>query len=128
MATPAEHRSKALKNERLIQTYRLAESEFVEWAVSVLFYAALHWMRALSAQEGFEIRGYTKGLDSERVALQRVPIFMQAGQEFGWYRTLKDKSQDARYEMKSYSATDFRDLQRNYYDPFKHFILSPLHP
>ena len=122
MATPAEHRSKALKNERLIQTASLAEGEFVDWAVTALFYAALHWVRALSAQEGFQIRDYAM----ERIALESVPTFQLAPKHMKLYRTLKDESRDARYEMKSFTALDYQDLEANYYAPFRTFILSHL--
>ena len=56
MATPSEHRSKALHNEDLLEVHKLAEGKFAGWAITILFYSALHWMRALAAQEGFQIK------------------------------------------------------------------------
>ncbi len=48
------------------------------------------------------------------------------GQTFDWNSHLKDDSRDARYEMKQFSAADFRDLQQNFFKPFKSFVTSRL--
>ena len=125
MATPSEHRFKALHNEDLLDVHRLADGKFAGWAVTILFYSALHWMRALAAQEGFQIRSYY-GPDSEKLALQQVPLFRQSPQPFQWYRALKHASRDARYEVTQYSSADFLDLKQRFFDPFKSFILTNL--
>jgi hypothetical protein len=124
MATLAEHRSKALRNERLIRHHALDQGDFVEWAITVLFYAALHWIRALSAQEGFSVTDYR----AERIALVTLPAFQHGAQEMKLYRALKDASQDARYEMAAFTALEYRDLEQNCYGPVKRFILSQLRP
>ena len=82
-------------------------------------------MRALAAQEGFQIKRYS-GSDSEKLALQQIPLFRQTPQPFSWYRSLKDASQDARYEMMQFSSADFRDLKKQFFDPFKAFIMANL--
>lgn len=108
----------------LIVSCGLGSAEFVDWAVTALFYAALHWLRAFLAQEGVQIGSYA----AEDQAFQQVLVLRQSPEPFGWYKTLKAESRAARYEMKSYSSADFRDLEQNYYDPFKRFILSHLQP
>jgi hypothetical protein len=125
MAAPSEHRSKALDNEELLHVHKLADGKFAGWAITILFYSALHWMRALAAQEGFQIRSYS-GNNSEKLALQQIPLFRQSPQQFNWYRALKDESQDARYEMRQYSSADFSDLKQRFFDPFKAFIVRNL--
>lgn len=125
MATPSEHRAKALHNEDLLEVHKLAEGKFTGWAITIMFYSALHWMRALAAQEGFQIKRYL-GKESEKLALQQIPLFRQSSQQFNWYRSLKDESQDARYEMRQYSSADFRDLKERFFDPFKAFIIANL--
>ncbi|MGH9455069.1 MAG: hypothetical protein ACRD2O_13985, partial [Terriglobia bacterium] len=102
MATPAEHQAKALHNEKLLDEFRFAEREFAGWAITILFYAALHWFRALAAQEGVQIkryRGRKREADTETWAIDNLPLFKQSLHPFGWYRELKDASQAARYEM-----------------------------
>lgn len=125
MATPAEHRARALHNEEFLDAHKLAEGKFAGWAITVLFYSAVHWLRALAAQEGLQIKRYS-GPDSEKLALQQLPLFRQSPQPFNWYRLLKDASQDARYEMTQYSSADFRDLKQRFFDPFKSFIITNL--
>ena len=125
MATPSEHRSKALHNEELLDVHKLPEGKFAGWAITVLFYSALHWMRALAAQEGFQIKRYS-GTESEKLALQQVPLFQQSPEPFKWYRLLKHVSQDARYEMTQYSSADFRDLKQRFFDPFKSYVIANL--
>lgn len=127
MATPQEHKAKALHNERFLDVPRLATGEFADWAVTALFYCALHWMRALAAQEGYQIkayRSYKKGIVGEEEVFKGTGVFTQ--QSFDWYSHLKDDSRDARYETRQFSATDFRDLQLNFFEPFKSFVASKL--
>jgi hypothetical protein len=127
MATPREHKEKALHNERLLDVQELTGGEFVDWAVTVLFYGALHWMRALAAQAGYEIkayRSYRKGIVGEEEVFKFAGIFTP--QAFGWYSHLKDESRDARYEMRQFSITDFRDLRQNFFEPFRSFVTSRL--
>jgi len=127
MATPQEHKGKALHNERFLDVRELTGGEFVDWAVTVLFYSALHWMRALAAQEGYQIkayRSYKKGILGEEEVFRGTGVFTQ--QAFDWYSHLKDDSRDARYEMKQFSVADLRDLRRNFFKPFKLFVTSRL--
>src|SRR5712671_3739151 len=113
MATLHEHQSKALQNENFLTLYKLSEGEFVDWAVTVLFYSALHWMRALAAQEGHPIRAYSE----EYEVFQGAGIFTRPS--YDWYRQLKDASRDARYEMAQFPTSEFHDLHHNCFEPFK---------
>jgi len=123
MVTPSEHWSKALHNERFIDVHKLADGEFAGWAVTVLFYSALHWLRALAAQEGFQIERY-RGKNSEERAFQQVPLLQESPRLYECYRALKDESQQARYEMKGFSSADFYRLSEDCYEPFKSFVTS----
>lgn len=128
MATAQEHESKARHNEKLLDSHKLSEGEFVDWAVTALFYSALHWMRALAAQEGYQIKRYQKLKgrlgESEEEVFQVAGVF--TAQCYQWYRHLKDESQYARSEMRPFSISDFNDLQRNFFAPFKSFVTSKL--
>jgi len=127
MATPAEHRAKALHNEKLLNEYALAEGEFAGWAITVLYYCAVHLLRALAAQEGFQIKRY-KGKDSEEEAWKSVPQLKHASVAYDCYNILTTASRSARYEMKGYSALDYKNLRQNFYEPFRSFVTSHLHP
>lgn len=126
MATPHQHKEKALHNERFLDAPELTGGEFADWAVTVLFYSALHWMRALAAQEGYQIKGYRTlgGIPGEEDVFRGTSIFTP--QAYDWYRHLRDDSRDARYEMKQFSDSDFRELRQNFFQPFKSFVTSKL--
>ncbi len=46
MPSRAEHEAKAQANERIAAQFHLADSDEVAWAVTILFYAALHYLEA----------------------------------------------------------------------------------
>jgi len=120
MATIQEHKSKATHNWEFLEIHRLSEGEFVDWAVTVLFYCAVHWLRALLAQEGYQVKNYR----DEDDAIRGTGIFtLQALQ---WYRHLKDSSRQARYAPIGISTTLYRELRENCFDPFKAFVASKL--
>ena len=77
-------------------------------------------MRALAAQEGHRIRGYK---DEEAVCIGTGVFTAEA---YDLYRQLKDDSREARYEMKPFSRSDFEDLQVNFFQPFRAFIMTRL--
>jgi hypothetical protein len=91
----------------------------------------LHWFRALAAKEGVQIKRHwgRKGeKDTEKRALENVPLFIQFAPPFEWYRESKDASQAARDEVVQYFYTDFQNLWRNSYEPFREFVTSHLDP
>ena len=121
MATIDAHKLKAVRNWKFLESHRLSEGEFVDWAVTALFYCALHWLRALLAQEGYQVKNYR----DEEDAIRGTRVFTLQALE--WYRHLKDSSRDARYETTEFSASVYRDLRQNCFEPFKTFITSKLH-
>jgi uncharacterized protein (UPF0332 family) len=120
MATLQEHRLKAAHNRDFLDSYRLSESEFVDWAVTVLFYCALHWLRALLAQEGYQVKNYR----DEEDAITGTGVFTL--QALAWYRHLKDSSRQARYETTEFSPSAYRDLRQSCFEPFRTFVTSKL--
>ncbi len=120
MATLQQHRLKAVHNGNFLDTHRLSEGEFVDWAVTVLFYCALHWLRALLAQEGYQVKNYR----DEEEAITGTGVFTLQALE--WYRHLKDSSRLARYGTTGFSSSDYLDLCQSCFGPFKIFITSKL--
>jgi hypothetical protein len=120
MATVQEHRLKAVRNRDFLDSHKLSEGEFVDWGVTVLFYCALHWVRALLAQERYQV----KNCRDEEDAITGTRVFTLQALE--WYRHLKDSSRQARYETKEFSPSAYRDLRQSCFEPFKTFITSKL--
>jgi hypothetical protein len=98
----------------------LSENQFVDWAVTVLFYCALHWLRALLAQQGYQVKNYR----DEDDAIRGTGIL--TSQALQWYRHLKDSSRQARYETAVISVSVYLDLRKDCFDPFKSFVTSKL--
>ena len=121
MATIDAHKLKAVRHWEFLESHRLSEGEFVDWAVTVLFYCALHWLRALLAQEGYQVKNYR----DEEDAIRGTGVFTLQALE--WYRHLKDSSRLARYETPQFSTSVYRDLRQNCFEPFKTFVTSKLH-
>jgi hypothetical protein len=120
MATVQEHRLKAVHNRNFLDSHGLSEGEFVDWAVTVLFYCGFHWLRALLVQEGYQVKDYR----DEEDAIRGTGIFTL--QALKWYRHLKDSSRLARYETGEFSGSVYRDLHENCFEPFKAFVTSKL--
>lgn len=91
MPQPAEHIAQAEKNERLYES--LIGTEFNDWAVVSLFYAALHYVDAYFVQRA----GVSPSNHSTRNILVSMTTEL-AGIEIH-YRELYARSLDARYEI-----------------------------
>lgn len=125
MATPAEHRAKALHNEQFIHSYSLGAGDFADWAVTALFYSAVHWLRALITKSGFHVGNYKEEEFAATVLLRKGMLNHQAWQ---WYRNLKDDSRDARYEMVMFTPADYEHLHRECFIPLRAFVQDLLSP
>ena len=101
MASRDEHMAQAHRNRTLAE--RLADDGDFEWAVTALFYAALHLIQAYAIAEGFDI-----GTHAERGRWMRNTTALHA--ILGPYRVLRSRSQDARYECRRFSRQQFGDL------------------
>lgn len=109
MATKEAHLQQAEHNERFLGTFDISISPHLDWAITVIFYAALHYIRALAAKHLFT--NISRYGDLDRV-FDRVSIFKRNGWIYADYRQLKDDSRAARYDMVKFSpreVEEFRD-------------------
>jgi hypothetical protein len=88
VAAPDAHVARAESNEALATSLE-ADGEY-NWAVTVAFYAALHWVSALLAREGAD----TEGLDH---ATTEYKLDLRHGAITARYLSLKGMSVRARY-------------------------------
>ena len=114
------HQQRALDNEDFFHELQTRPRRFIDWEVTALFYASLHWIHAFLAS--FEeplgahepdpsIGGHhpsthrlTRSMMSHHSSLQRVLTD---------FSELKDRSEDARYELLSLSDALVRELYAN---------------
>jgi HEPN domain-containing protein len=97
---PADYVQQALHNSELAAYLRSDKTPYLDWAVTCLFYSALHYVNAFLAKNHKTIprRHATHGdLTGRSNIVQADPIL---GQIYGAYRHLEDESRDARYELR----------------------------
>ncbi len=89
MATCIQHTERARSNEKLADL--LSDSAYQDWRVIASFYAALHYIEAVIAQNGEEGVSHQrrKGL------IHEIPALRPIG---GLYEALRDHARRARYD------------------------------
>ncbi len=99
MPTTSEHRERAAQNLRFAQSFNLDTSPYLDWVVTAYFYAALHLVDALLF--------YRDGLDPDCHPLRKDYVRQKSYlQEISLqYRNLKDRSEDARYRLFTFTRT-----------------------
>jgi hypothetical protein len=110
--TRADHLTKAQANEELSATLQSAGA--YDWAVTLLFCAALHLVEACLAPHG---HAPNHGVRDRimRSHTQLHSIYRQ-------YRVLKDWSMDARYECRVITAADAQQRQAVEYQAIKNHL------
>ena len=120
MPDSAAHIAQAATNEALSQQL---ETSYPEWAVTALFYAALHYVQAYFFDNAASMQPQhylTHGRRDQGVA-QRLQSL------HGGYLTLEDASQDARYECMVFATVDVQELRGDHLVPIKQYILARSH-
>ena len=114
MPQPTEHIAQAEKNERLYE--RLVGTEFNDWAITALFYAALHYVDAyFVSQTG--VRPPNHNLRNRLVdrTLNRARVSPA-------YRELYRLSRKVRYETPSVSTDEAMQVNVRLFDPIRTHI------
>ena len=89
MPTKDEHLSKAARNEKFAE-YLAEKTEYIDWGVTILFYAALHYMDAVLSVSAIDPRDHKARHTAIGVndTLRRV---------YREYRLLETQSWNSRY-------------------------------
>jgi hypothetical protein len=123
MPTRDQHLRKAQHNERFFTSFDINLTPYLDWVITGIFYAALHYIRALAAKYRFtNISSYG---DMDRL-FNRLSVFRNNATIYSDYRQLKDDSRVARYEMDQLSPSDVVELRDVEFDRIKSFVLSNL--
>ena len=126
MRSQNDHLKQAADNEQFAQSLlQIATPDSITWAVTTLFYAAVHYGRAYlvfhaasSATTATTITTHP-GFESAFVNRWPVPPNLDI---FPNYRRLKDHSERARYDCIAYTAKDIEDLRDNHLVPFRNAV------
>jgi hypothetical protein len=105
VAKPFQHSDWAERNEQFADSLDLSTNIGVNWAITALFYAALHYVDAYLSSRG------KREADHERRewVIQNDPILSEIWQP---YRYLKHLSREARYEIAPYTEVEFRKAKQ----------------
>lgn len=124
MGLEPEHINQARRNERcFLALTTLNPSRFTEWEVITLFYSALHYGEALLDRFTSDIylrhpKGHT--VRQNALSLQFTEELMES------YLYLYDQSENARYELKTFSEDDVAILHEEEFMPIRDEVISQL--
>ena len=111
MPQPLEHIAQAEKNERLYEI--LIGTEFNDWAITVLFYAALHYVDAsFTEQTGVSPRNH----NSRNYMVAKTRNMMQIKYH---YAELFQWSLNVRYNVFQVSTDDALEVKMRLFDPIR---------
>ena len=108
MKQHTEYIQQAAHNAALASHLRRTRKDCLDWAVTCLFYAAIHYVNAYLVRMHIPIPKRHRGSDLKKPG--RVNIVQShsvLSQIYREYRHLDDESRDARYELKRPSASDY---------------------
>lgn len=114
MPSEDDHLAQARHNEEFAD-FLLAQSDerFLGWAVTSVFYAAVHYGRAfLRFKSGPAITSHP-GFETHFLRISRDQSL------YNLYRRLKDESERARYDCAHYTKNDVGNLTQKYLIPFR---------
>ena len=122
MPTAVGHVAQARRNE---DVSRIVQESHPEWAVTALFYAAMHYVEAL-----FYVQQTARGLPKHYASHEerRQAIQQRANRIFVPYQTLLDESLEARYMCSHVSLEDVDALRDNQFAAVKAYITARLPP
>jgi HEPN domain-containing protein len=117
MASVVEHIEQAVRNENLAAV--VEEHGDRDWAVVMLFYAALSLVQAFFVQNGIIVR-YHSQRDAE---IEKSPDLNLVAAS---YRALKLHSENARYDCYRFSHEELEEIKTNLYQPLATHVLGLL--
>lgn len=112
MPPRSEHIAKAEENEQVAQSL---EAAYPDWAITALFYAAVHWVDAvLDGLGGMSVHPQRHMQRRGEIARRRELAVIEPR-----YRTLQDVSVGARYECELFYPSDVVYARRTSLEPVK---------
>lgn len=123
--TSADYVQQAAHNLALAAHLRADKAEYLDWAATCLFYAAVHYVNAYLTKANITIPRRHRGSEPKNKPgrlniVQQDPIlrFIYIN-----YRHLDDESRDARYELRKPSTSDYDGFLLTQIKSIKSFIL-----
>lgn len=106
MPTAQQHLDGAERNEQFAKSLELSDHAQADWAVTAIFYAALHYVDAFFVSRSDKPAFHTQREGKIRDTPELVGIWMD-------YRRLKDMSREARYDLAPYTHVEFHSALKH---------------
>jgi hypothetical protein len=116
MPTSKQHIQKSKHNEKF---YEHVKYDYQDWAITGLFYAALHLVEAYLELKGIKVENHRERANCVAI-IKELKIFYHG------YKSLYDYSVNARYKMFSLSVENINDSYNQFYEPLKSGIMKLL--
>lgn len=123
MNKPADYIQQAAHNAELAEYLRQGKTQYLDWAVTCLFYAAVHYVNAYLAHAHKTIprRHTTKGGLEGRSNIVEADLTLSS--IYDDYRNLDDESRDARYELKKPTPYEYDKYLVSSLEKIRAFIM-----
>ncbi len=109
MPTDKEHSSKAEYNEAF---FLETKGQYQDWAITGLFYSALHYVDALLSKKGHSVENHARRFWYVKSAKELKSLYPD-------YRALYDHSVNARYKMWKFTEAELDEIRKEYFLPIK---------
>ena len=110
MPTYRQHLAQADHNERFVSSFDVDSTQFNDWVVTGMFYAALHYVNAYLAYAGYPPSRY-KSHGRREGCMARDRKLRHDTSLYDCYEDLHNDSESARYYMKKLPPADVRQLR-----------------
>lgn len=116
MPDVAQHLAQAARNEGLSQQLEVQQPE---WAMTVLFYASLHYVEAYFFDQatGSQPQHYSTHAQRTLGVTTRLPNNIAK-----CYKRLYTRSRQARYDCVVFTTADVQRWRRDALEPIKHYV------
>ena len=99
MPLKSDHLNKARHDETFVSSLDIDSTSFIDWAITAMFYAALHYVEAYFATQG-------KHSPDHRIRDSSIRRDLNIRKIFNDYNELKNFSINARYYMYPFKPSD----------------------
>lgn len=121
--TPTEYIRQAKHNLELAKHLREEKPDYLDWAVTCLFYAAVHYINAYLSHSKIAIPRRHRGEDGKPGRLNIVQQDSTLKAIYANYRHLDDESRDARYELRVPTKSDYDNILMQQLKAIQNYIL-----
>ena len=106
MPTKVQHLKKATENESLSSLLNLAVPAASDWAITMLFYAAVHYVEAFFSKSGQHLKRHKLRANAIQGNAKLRPIYLD-------YRELQTYSETARYQAVFFTSADVVPVKKH---------------